>query len=111
MAVTGVSAAGLATLLHRFPALLAALGGGNMSAETLAEAAPEALAAVIAAGTGSPGDSKAEAVAATLSASEQLDLLSAIIAETMPQGVEDFVRRLESLATAATGGRGAPKDR
>lgn len=110
VAVTGVSAAGLATLLRRFPTLLAALSGGTLSAESLAEAAPEALAAVIAAGTGSPGDAKAEAVAATLSASEQLDLLSAIITETMPGGVEDFVRRLESLATAA-GGRGAPKDR
>ncbi len=107
VAVTGVSAAGLATLLRRFPALLAALSGGNLSAESLAEAAPEALAAVIAAGTGSPGDAKAEAVAAGLSASEQLDLLSAIISETMPGGVEDFVARLERLANAAGAGRGA----
>lgn len=111
VAVAGVSATGLATLLRRFPALLAALSGGNLSAESLAEAAPEALAAVIAAGTGSPGDARAEAVAGNLSASEQLDLLSAIISETMPGGVEDFVKRLESLATAATGGRGAPKAR
>lgn len=106
VAVTGVSAAGLAALLRRFPTLLAALSGGTLSAESLAEAAPEALAAVIAAGTGSPGDARAEAVAATLSASEQLDLLSAVIEATMPQGIEDFVRRLENLAQKAGAGRG-----
>lgn len=100
--VTGVSAIGLAALLRRFPALLHAIQGrAVLSVESLYDLGPEIVAAVIAAGTGRPGNEQAEAVAASLGVSVQLELLSAILAETLPDGVEGFTKRLEALATAA----------
>lgn len=98
--VTGVSARGLATLFRRFPELVGAVTGAGLNISSLVEMGPEVLAAVIAAGTGSPDDPEAEAVADRLGMSDQLSLIEAIIAETFAGDPEGFMKRLESLAGA-----------
>lgn len=95
--VPGISAEGIAYLFHRFPIIKDLIGGKpNLEAEDLIKIAPEALAAIIAVGTGSmkPED---EAVAAKLGAESQLALLEAIVKETMPGGVGPFVEKLSAL--------------
>lgn len=96
--VTGISARGLAVLFSRFPALVDAVTGAGLDLSSIADLGPDVLAAVIAAGTGHPGDSKAEAVAASLSMSDQLSLVEAIGSETFAGDAQNFMRRLESLA-------------
>jgi hypothetical protein len=99
--VYGVSAAGVAHLLARFPALRQLMSGVEASADDLMALAGEAVAPVIAAGTGAPGDADAEAAAGRLSIDEQADLLSAIFRLTFPQGVGPFVEKLGALAGSA----------
>lgn len=96
--VTGVSARGLATLFRRFPELVGAVTGAGLNIASLVEMGPEVLAAVIAAGTGSPDDPDAEAVADRLGMSDQLALIEAIILESFGGDPEGFMKRLEGLA-------------
>lgn len=96
--VTGISAKGLAVLFGRFPSLVDAVTGAGLDLSSLADLGPDVLAAVIAAGTGHPGDAKAEAVAANLSMSDQLSLVEAIGAETFAGDAQNFMKRLEQLA-------------
>lgn len=96
--VTGVSARGLAVLFRRFPDLIGAVTGAGLSVSALAEMGPDVLAAVIAAGTGSPGDQTAEAVADRLAMSDQLALIEAIMTESFGGDPAGFMKRLESLA-------------
>jgi len=98
--VTGVSARGLALLFKRFPELVGAVTGAGLSLASLTELGPDVLAAVIAAGTGAPGDPQAEAVADRLGMSDQLSLIEAILSETFAGDPEDFMKRLENLAGA-----------
>jgi hypothetical protein len=57
----------------------------------------DAVAAIIAAGCGYPGDEKAEAVAGRLSIDAQADLLAAILRLTLPAGLGPFVEKLTVL--------------
>jgi hypothetical protein len=100
--VTGISAKGIAYLFHRFPIVREMIGGKDvdLSPEALAALAPEAIAAIIAVGTGAVNDPEAEAAAATLGAEAQLELLDAIIRETMPGGVGPFVEKLTGMFNA-----------
>lgn len=104
IAVYGVSAKGVASLFHRFPALRKAFAGKDMSAdftaEKLVELVPEAIAAIIAAGCGHPGDPEAEKVAERLPVAEQAEALEVILKLTMPQGVGPFVDRINRLRDA-----------
>jgi hypothetical protein len=97
--ITGVSAKGFAALLERFPEFRKVLTGNkvDMTPESLMAMVPDAIAAVIAAGTGNPGDPKAEAIAESLGVGVQLDLLKAIIDVTMPKGVGPFVDALMEI--------------
>lgn len=97
VAVTGVSARGVAVLLGRFPELRALLTGREVDPGRLVALGPDVVAAVIAAGTGAPGDEAAEAVADGLSVAEQADLLEAVLRLTLPRGLGPFVARLEAL--------------
>lgn len=99
--VTGISAKGLAVLFGRFPQLVDAVTGAGLDLSSLADLGPDVLAAVIAAGTGHPGDAKAEAVAASLSMSDQLSLVEAIGQETFAGDAQNFMARLERLAAGA----------
>lgn len=104
--VHGVSVRGIAHLMTQFPEIREVLGGRqvDVTPELLVNRAPRAIAAVIAAGCGMPGDPQAEEVAAGLGVDEQLELITAIIRKTLPGGLSPFLKRLESL----TKGLGAP---
>ncbi len=95
--VSGVSAAGVAMLLARFPDLRKLFAGRDVGMEELMAVGGELVAAIIAAGTGSPGGPAAEAAAGRLGIDEQADLLSAILRVTLPKGVGPFVEKLLAL--------------
>lgn len=97
VAVHGVSASGLASLLGRFPDLRKLMTGLEVETAQLMVIGGEAVAAIIAAGCGYPGDEKAEAVAGTLSLDAQADFLSAILRLTLPKGIGPFVAKLTAL--------------
>ncbi len=99
LAVQGVSARGVAVLLGRFPELRALLAQQHqdITPERLVAMIPDAIAAIIAAGTGSPGDAGAEAVADGLPIDDQVNLLEAILRLTLPKGIGPFVERLAGL--------------
>ena len=94
VSVYGVSALGVAILFKRFPDLAGLLNGKPIEPASLFDYGAEAVAAIIAAGCGTPGDADAEAVASRLSISDQLALLVEIIELTLPGGLGPFVENL-----------------
>ena len=114
VAVFGISAQDIVYLFGKFPELRLLMSGkqADLTPETLLKLAPGAVAAAIAAGTGSAGDEQAEAVAARLGLGEQLDLLAAIFELTFPQGVGPFVAKLDALGLlkSADGASGWAQD-
>lgn len=102
--VTGVSAQGFAELLGRFPELRKLMTGIEVEVDSLFRLAGSAIAPIIAAGTGAPGDDKAEAVAGSLSVDEQSELLEAIVRQTFPKGIGPFAARLGGLAQSLGAG-------
>jgi hypothetical protein len=95
--VTGVSAHGFVGLMQRFPELRKYMTGVEVTVPEIMAIAGDAVAAIIAAGTGAPGDAKTEAVAARLSADDQATMLAAILRQTFPKGVGPFAKKLEGL--------------
>ena len=102
--VCGVSAAGVAQLLARFPDLRKLFAGRDVGMEEMMAVGGELVAAIIAAGTGAPGDPAAEAAAGRLGIDEQADLLSAILRVTLPKGVGPFVEKLLALGAVLDAG-------
>jgi hypothetical protein len=98
--VFGVSAAGVAQLLARFPDLRKLFSGRDIGMEEIMAVGGDLVAAIIAAGTGDPGDPAAEEAAGRLGIDEQADLLSAILRVTLPKGVGPFVEKLLALGAA-----------
>jgi hypothetical protein len=94
VAVDGVSAEGIAILLRRFPELRQLLSGRTVEAERLMAMGGEAVAAIIAAGTGFPGNEEAERIAGRLPAGPQIELIEAVLRLTMPGGIGPFVAAL-----------------
>ena len=101
--ITGVSARGIASLLARFPALRALVTGREVALDELLKLGGDVIAAIIVAGTGTPGDTQAEAAADNLTLEEQADLLAAIVELTMPRGLGPLVERLSRLGLLAGG--------
>jgi len=97
VAVHGISAKGVAHLLGRFPGLRKLMSGQEVETGQLMEMGGDAVAAIIAAGCGYPGDEKAEAVAGKLAIDAQADLLAAIVRLTLPAGLGPFVEKLTAL--------------
>lgn len=97
--VFGVTAEGFASLWARFPEVqkIFARKVGEINPENLVSFVPACLAAVIAAGSGFPGNPKAERKAATLNIDAQVALIAAILRLTMPEGAGPFVERLTAL--------------
>jgi hypothetical protein len=95
--VHGVSAKGVAHLLGRFPELRMLMTGQDVETAKLMTMGGDAVAAIIAAGCGYPGDEKAETVAGRLSIDAQADLLAAILRLTLPVGLGPFVEKLTAL--------------
>lgn len=110
--VQGVSAADLVALLQDFPELRK-LMTGNADADviqSLVAKLPDAVAAIIAIGTGTPGDAKVKKQAKRLAVGEQVDLLTRIWRLTFPRGIRDFTEALEALATEVAGEYGKVQD-
>lgn len=105
--ITGVSARGIASLLARFPELRALMTGREVALDELLKLGGDVIAAIIAAGTGAPGDAQAEAAADNLTLEEQADLLGAIVELTMPRGLGPLVEKLSRLGLLAGGGASA----
>ena len=101
--ITGVSARGIASLLARFPELRALVTGREVALDGLLRLGGDVIAAIIAAGTGTPGDAQTEAAADNLTLEEQADLLAAIVELTMPRGLGPLVERLSRLGLLAGG--------
>lgn len=101
--VYGISVKGIAILFQRFPEARGWFTGvgGNVKVQELVKEAPDAIAAVIAAGCGFPGNKEAEEVAAKLPIEAQLDVLQAIAGLTFKNGFGPFAERIADLAEAA----------
>ncbi len=101
--VYGVSSAGFAQLWMRFPDIQKIFAGEikDLSPERIAALLPPCVAAVIAAGTGDPGNPEVEKIAARLPVSTQIDLITAILKLTMPEGIGPFVQKINALGLAA----------
>lgn len=99
IAVEGINAEKLGLLINAFPELRMAFAGraGDMTPQDIVSMGPKIVAAIIASGTGSPGDAAAEAAAAKLTIGEQLTLLTTMFEMTFPDGFGPFVERLRSL--------------
>jgi hypothetical protein len=97
VAVHGISAKGVAHLLGRFPELRKLMSGQEVEAEELMTMGGDAVAAIIAAGCGYPGDPKAEEVAGKLAIDAQANLLATILRLTLPGGLGPFVEKLTAL--------------
>lgn len=95
--VPGISAEGIAHLFQRFPEIRAAITGKSVPVERWAAMGVDAVAAIIAAGCGAPGDAAHEAKARKLPAAAQADLLEAIVKVTMPEGPASFIQRLTAM--------------
>ena len=97
--VTGVSVQSLVALMQRFSEVGKFLSSsGKLDKASLFKLAPrEMLAALIAAGTGMPGNKDAEKIAAGLTIGEQTDLIDAILRQTFPRGIGPFVEKLREL--------------
>lgn len=104
----GISANGVADLIARFPALRqlvmpGAVQDGDMLSDgpSLLRAAPDAVAAILAAGTGHYGELDHEIAAAALPIQAQMDLLAKIMELTLPDGIVPFVAKLTSMFAGA----------
>ncbi len=124
--VQGISAEGLVHLMDRFPKFRTLIfpaemapgaaeadtsvlpKGGRRSgavraptelsdAPSLMSMFPEALPAILAAGTGHLGERDHEEAARRLGAADQIDLLDKIVELTMPNGIVAFLARLTEL--------------
>lgn len=113
----GISARGVVSLIERFPALKELMfPAGVLTAPSelsdplaLVHAAPDAVAAIITAGTGHLADRKHEEAAANLAIEEQIDLLGEIMRLTLPNGLVPFMEKLTALFGVVSGdGRQVP---
>ena len=85
--------------------------GREVALDDLLKLGGDVIAAIIAAGTGVPGDAQAEAAADNLTLEEQADLLGAIVELTMPRGLGPLVEKLSRLGLLAGGGASAMQAR
>ena len=99
--VYGVSAKGIFAIFQRFPEIQSWFKGGKIDPKMLINEAPDAIASIIAAGCGEPGNEVAEETAGRLPADTQLDILEAIGRLTFKNGFGPFVKRIVSLAEQA----------
>ena len=102
--VYGISAIGLVSLISRFPEIRMLMNGKDVDAGSLMAIGGDAISAIIAAGTGMPGDEKHEEAAGRLALETQVDILAAIIKVTLPNGVGPFIEKLTAMLAVKGGG-------
>lgn len=95
--VFGVSVRGMFAIFVRYPEVGKWFKGGKLDMTSLVAQAPDAIAAVIAAGCALPGNTTAEERAADLPIEVQLDILEAIGRITFRSGFGPFVLRVVAL--------------
>jgi hypothetical protein len=111
ISVPGIEARGIIYLFQKFPILREWLTKkGGVSVERLSSAGPDIVAAVIAAGTGHPGDERYEAAARNLGISDQLDLVAVIFRVTLPKGVDSLLARLAEMGVTKEGASALAQD-
>ena len=101
VAVYGISAKAGLKIFERFPKILGMISGEGFNLGTFLTVAPDAVAAIIAAATGCPGDDRAEEAAGDLGLETQFDMLEAIGRLTFTRGFAPFAERIVALASAA----------
>lgn len=99
--VKGISAKGVLQLLLRFPDMQRWLSGQTISVTDVMLQTPEAIAAIIAAGTGAPGDPDAEEIASNIPVEVQSDIVDAVYRQTFRNGFGPFVKRVLMLYAGA----------
>ncbi len=99
--VFGVSAQGVVNLIARFPEARKMMAGREVDIEKLLAMGGEAVAALIAAGAGMPGNPKAEEMAGRLPLDVQIDFLAKILKLTLPNGIAALGEKLAALGAAA----------
>jgi hypothetical protein len=100
--VIGLSSKAIGVLIERFPDLISIMTGSGGDIAKLRKSAPEAIAALIAAATGDPGNVDAEAVAERLPVGVQMNILKAMGRVTFPDGFGPFVESLQELSGGIT---------
>lgn len=109
--VSGVSASGIISLIARFPEFRLLMTGKEVDVGSLIAMGGQAVAAIIAAGVGFPGDEAQEAAAARLPLEAQTDILAAIIKVTLPNGIGPFFEKLTALLAVKDGAGALAKAR
>lgn len=105
--VTGLTPKGVGRVIWRFPEVRKMIETRKFDIEALIDLSDEALAAVIAAGVGCPGDLEQERQAKNLTLEEKLLVLGAIAKVTMPNGPGPFVDAVSALMGGLAGGSAA----
>ena len=95
--VKGISAKGILILLMRYPDMQRWLSGQSIAIPDVMMQTPDAIAAIIAAGTGNPGEGDAEDIASNLPIEIQTDIVEAIYRQTFRSGFGPFVNRVLTL--------------
>jgi hypothetical protein len=104
LTVYGVSAKGIFTVLQKYPELREWFANQichKVDGTKLIMEAPDAIAAIIAAGCGCPGNPAAEENASNYSVEDQLNILDAIGRLTFKSGFGPFAQRVVALINAA----------
>jgi hypothetical protein len=98
--VRGLTMRDIAHLLSRFPQLRMIVAGRqeSLTVDDIIAAAPDAIASIIACGTGGRDDDAAHAAADALPVEAQTDVIEAIVALSFPKGFGPFVARLMAMA-------------
>lgn len=112
--VPGVSIFGFAYLQVNYASLIEMIrpDSEQMSIpEFIVKAGEQAIAALIAAGCGKPGDLKAEQIACSLGMQQQADLLLAIFKRSLPRGMLPFVETGNNILRQMSGPEEALKQR
>lgn len=101
--VSGISAEGVLYLLQKFPELRALMTGhaSDVKPEALMTMAPKAIASIIAAGLGYPGNEEVETKAGRIGFGSQVELIAAVMRMTFPEGIGPFVERLQALSQSS----------
>jgi hypothetical protein len=98
--VYGVPAEGIAHLLATYPELRAMAAGREVKVEALFAIGGNAVAQIIAAGTGHTNDEAVIAHVSKFNVEQQLEFLTAILRLTMPKGAGPFAERVVALLTS-----------
>jgi hypothetical protein len=101
--IKGISGRSIGVLLSEFPILRKIMADRAFDAKSLIEVAPDAVAAVIAAGIGKPGDKKEQAAADALPIGTQIEMLAAIFKVSFPNGLSAAVEVMTQIAQTLPG--------